>query len=151
MERGWVAIWRKSVDASVFQNEGLWKVWTWCLMKATHRPQWVPMKTGRGTRELELQPGQFIFGRNVAAKELNMAPSTVRNRMAKLKKLGNLDIQEDTHFSIVSIVNWDSYQFGPKNEDSQQDNQRTTKGHIQQQREYKGKTGRAYQHFKEEL
>ena len=151
MERGWVAIWRKSVDASVFQNEGLWKVWTWCLMKATHRPQWVSMKTGRGNKEVELQPGQFIFGRNVAAKQLNMPPSTVRNRMAKLKKLGNLDIQEDTHFSIISIVNWDSYQFGPKDEDSQLDNQRTTKGHIQQQREYKGKTGRAYQHFKEEL
>jgi len=150
LERGWVAIWRKSMDASVFQNEGLWKVWTWCLMKATHKRQWVSMKTGRGTKEVELQPGQFIFGRHVAAKELNMPPSTVRNRMAKLKKLGNLDIQQDTHFSIVSIVNWDSYQYGSKDEANQLDNQRTRKGHIQQQKN-NGKTGRAYRRFKEEL
>ena len=124
-------------------------------MKATHRPQWVPMKTGRGTTEVELKPGQFIFGRNVTAKELNMPPSTVRNRIAKLKKLGNLDVQQDTNFSIVSIVNWDSYQSGSKDEVNQVDNQRTTKGHIQEQKKeqkkYKGKTSRAYRRFKEEL
>jgi hypothetical protein len=107
------------------------------------------MKTGRGTKEVELQPGQFIFGRNVAAKELNMPPSTVRNRMAKLKKLGNLNIKKDTHFSVVSVVNWNSYQSSHKDEDSQPDNQRTSKGHIQEQKNRKKL--RAYRRFEEEL
>jgi len=66
MERYWVKLWRKSVDSQAFQNEGLWKVWSWCLMKANHAEAWFPLETGRGTTEVHLQPGQFLFGRKVA-------------------------------------------------------------------------------------
>jgi hypothetical protein len=104
-------------------------------MKASHKRQWASIRTGRGTKEIKLLPGQFIFGRNQAAKELKMAASTVRNRMALLRKLENLALKEDTHYSLVSIVNWPTYQDGERNTDRQQDNQRTTKGHIQERRE----------------
>jgi len=119
MEQGYVALWRKSMRSRIFQNEGLWKVWTWCLMKATYKKKWVTLKTGKGNIEVEINPGEFVFGRNAAAKELKMAPSTVRNRMAKLKKLLNLDIKEDKQYSIVSIINWDTYQIAGKDEEQQ--------------------------------
>lgn len=61
-----------------------------------------------------------------------MKPSSVRNRMEKLKKMRNLDIQTSGHYSIVSICNWEAYQageFDDKNKSGQpQDNQRTGKG-----------------------
>ncbi|NDY71447.1 hypothetical protein [Desulfobacter hydrogenophilus] len=75
-----------------------------------------------------MKKGQFIFGRKTAAKELKMSPSTIRNRMEKLKTVENLDIQTDTHFSIVTIVNWELYQHQNKKEDTQTDRQRTGKG-----------------------
>ncbi|WP_020585632.1 hypothetical protein [Desulfobacter curvatus] len=75
-----------------------------------------------------MKKGQFIFGRKTAAKELKMSPSTIRNRMEKLKNVENLDIQTDTHFSIVTIVNWELYQHPNKKEDTQTDRQRTGKG-----------------------
>ncbi len=125
---GFIFLHRKLLDSRVFQNEGLLKVWIWCLLKAGHEDRWVPVKTGRGETEILLRKGQFIFGRKTAAKELKMSPSTIRNRMEKLKKVENLDIQTDTHFSIVTIVNWELYQHPNKKEDTQTDRQRTGKG-----------------------
>ena len=106
---GWIPLFRKSMRSQVFQNEGLWKLWTWCLMKASHTEQWVAIKTGRGTTEVYLLPGQFIFGRKTAAKELNMKPSTVMKRMLKLENMQNLNIQSNTHYSIVTLTNWGFY------------------------------------------
>jgi hypothetical protein len=109
----WFKMFRKAEQSQVFQNEGLWKVWCWCLMRASHNEQWFPVKTGRGTTEVHLKPGQFIFGRNAAAKALKMSPETVRSRMLKLKKVENLTIQSTTHYSIVTICNWATYQNTP--------------------------------------
>ena len=79
-------------------------------MKASHKKVWIPVSTGIGFTQVELEPGQFIFGRFEAAKELKMKSSSVRNRIEKLKNIKNLDIRPDTHFSIISVLNWDTYQ-----------------------------------------
>ena len=107
---GWIKSWRKLLDSRVFKNAELLKVWIWCLHKASHKQRWVSIKTGRGHTEVEIKPGQFIFGRFKASEELHMKPSSVRDRMRKLADLSNLTIQPDTHWSIVTICNWDRYQ-----------------------------------------
>jgi len=109
MDRGYVKLYRKSIDSQVFANMGLWQVWCWCLMKASHKEKWVPIKTGRGETEVLLQPGQFIFGRKSASKKLKMKPSTIQDRMRKLQNMQNLVIQPVTHYSIITILNWDIY------------------------------------------
>jgi len=109
-DEGWVWLWRKSIDSQVFQNEGLWKVWTWCLMKANHKDAWVPVRTGRGTTEVLVKRGQFIFGRKTAGKELKMKGTTVQYRMQKLENMRNLVTQPNTHYSIITICNYEPYQ-----------------------------------------
>ena len=128
MERGYVNLWRCSLDSRVFGNDGLWKVWTWCLMKASHQNRWVPIITGKGKTEIEIQSGQFIFGRKTAAKELLMTESTIRNRIEKLKSIGNISLKPDTHYTIITICNWERYQSNEKPKGQAKDNQRTTKG-----------------------
>jgi len=128
MMEGWVKIHRKMLNSQVWRNEGLLKVWVWCLLKANHKKAWVPVQIGKGSTEIEVDPGQFLFGRNTAARELNMKPSSVRNRIKKLKKMGNLDTQEDSHYTIISIVNWPCYQGSKNNLDNQKDSQRTARG-----------------------
>lgn len=108
-------------------------------MKASHKTHWMPTKTGKGHTQIKLDPGQFIFGRFESAKELGMKPSSVRNRMKKLKSMQNLDIKPDTHFSIITIMNWGIYQVinnvlgQPTGHPV--DTQRTPKGHIQECKE----------------
>ena len=139
MDRGWIKAYRKTIESSVFQNEGLFKVWMWCLLKASHQSEWFPIKTGRGETVVNVQPGQFIFGRKKAAKELKMKPTTVQDRIKKLEKLENLVTQPGTHYSIITIRNWRTYQDTDKNDDTQSVNQPSTNRHIQECKEvYKG-------------
>lgn len=110
MNQGYIRLHRKTLDSQVFQNEGLFKVWMWCLLRANYKEQWVLIKTGRGTTEVHLLPGQFIFGRKTAAKSLKMKPSTVWKRIVKLKNMGNLNIESSTHYSVITVINWEFYQ-----------------------------------------
>lgn len=133
MERGYVRLWRKTLQSRIFKNEGLLKVWIWCLLKATHKQYWVSVKTGKSAVEVELNPGEFVFGRESAGKELNMSPSTVWKRMQKLKNTQNLNIDSNRQYSVVSIINWPTYQTEQIKSDSEGDRQGTGKEHKQEQ------------------
>ncbi len=101
----------------MWANSQLWQVWCYCLLRSNHEDQWVTVKTGRGETEVLVKSGQFLFGRKSAGKTLRQKPTSVYNRLKKLKKLGNVDIQPDTHFSIVTICNWSIYQKKDKAEE----------------------------------
>lgn len=62
MHRGYIPLWRKEKEARVFKNEGLWKVYTWCLMKASHKERWIPVTTGKGNSEVCLSQDSFFSG-----------------------------------------------------------------------------------------
>lgn len=128
--RGYIALWRKSLDSRIFHNEGLWKVWTWCLLKASHKKRWTSLKTGRGAVEIEILSGQFVFGRHSAAKELKMNPSTVWKRIVKLKNLSNLNIESNRQYSIINITNWDTYQIENNKSDKQVTSKNTLKNAV---------------------
>jgi len=107
---GWVRLYRKTLESAVFQNPVMLKIWIWCLLKANHEGRSVFVRTGRGETLVNLQPGQFIFGRNSASKELSLPASTIRNKITQLEKMGNLSIHVDRHYSIVFISRWKEYQ-----------------------------------------
>ena len=68
---GWVRLFRDELDGPVFAHPELWRLWCWCLTRAGHKERTLTVKTGRGDSIVTLGPGAFLFGRNVAAKELN--------------------------------------------------------------------------------
>lgn len=107
---GWVKLHRKLMFSEVFCNEGLLKVWIYCLCRANRKKRFVDVITGRGKSSIQMKPGDFIFGRNRAAEDLGMSPSTVKKRMDKLREMGNINVKSNSHYSIVSICNWESYQ-----------------------------------------
>ena len=142
IELGFVKVHRAILTSHVFQNEGLLKVWLWCLLKANHSETWEATKIGRGTTEVKISRGQFIFGREKASKELRMKPSTVWKRILKLENMRNLNIQSNSKYSVISIVNWNTYQDRKEKSNSESNNQGTAKEHRQECKEvntiYKG-------------
>ena len=110
MDRGWVCLHRKSLESEFFQDANLWKVWSWCLMKASHKSRWTTMKVGKNEETVHLLPGQFIFGRHKAAEELNMTDSGVWSRIQRIIRTGALNIASNRHYSIVTVENWEIYQ-----------------------------------------
>ena len=89
-------------------------------MKANHEDNWVPIKTGRGTAEVFVKRGQFIFGRKTAAKALKMKPRTVHKRILKLENMRNCALKSDTHYTVVTILNYELYQGSGKAEGTTQ-------------------------------
>lgn len=124
----WLKLNRNILESSVFDNPKLLKVWIWCLCKASHKEH--DQVVGRQIQHLDA--GQFIYGRNKAAEELRMKPSTVRDYISALKLNGNIDIKSNNKYSVITVVNWAIYQNAPtrnrQQTDNKRDNKRTTNG-----------------------
>jgi len=118
MDRGYIKIWRRSIDNDWLKNHELWVFWSYCLLKASHKKRIVKI----GFQEINIKPGQFVFGRKRAAEELNMSEWKIRRCIDSLRKSGNLTIKTTNKFSIITIMNWDIYQ-GEKIENRQQNRQ----------------------------
>jgi len=124
---GWVPLHRRCLRSQMFANPHLWKVWTWCKLRAAHRTHWISFKAGRGNTEIQLKEGQFVFGRYSAANELNMKPSTVWRYMKKLEKINKVNIQSDRHYSIITVCDKEEYKYvkynvGQRNEHTSDSN-----------------------------
>ncbi len=141
MAEGFIKLHRCLIDKPIFQNEKLLKVWLWCLFKATHKP----ITALIGVKKIELQPGQFIFGRLVAAKDLKMSQSMVYRYITFLKDNQSLDIKTNNKYSLVTVVNWGLYQTTRGKVDSNIDSKRTT--NEQQMNTYK-KSNKNYKNVK---
>lgn len=106
MNRGYIKLYRKSLDAGLIRNHNAWVLFTYCLLKASHKER----KAIVGNQEINLRPGQFIFGRRVAAKETGLSEQQIRTALALLKNLQILTIKPTNKFSIITIINWVIYQ-----------------------------------------
>ena len=142
--RGWIKLHRRFEKYPIFQDEHLWRLWTFLLMRASHSTHSVPMKCGKGKRLVTLKPGQVIVGRSRTAEKLGWFDSTFRNRLEKLEEMGLVSIEKDSHYSIVSIANWLTDQARTRSK-------RTGKGHTEDtQRTGKGQPKDTYKNEKNE-
>ena len=102
--KGWIKLHRKLIDNGVFYDAELLKVFVWCILKANRMPKEV-----NGTK---LSTGQFITGRMSASEELHMRPSTVYDRLQRLKRMKYISIKSTNSFSIISVLRYNQYQVG---------------------------------------
>ncbi len=106
MKRGYIKLHRCIMKSAVWQNEALLQLWIWCLLRACYEEKEAIV----GNTFVQLETGQFVFGRKSAAIDLKCPESTVWKRMKALEKAGMLNIKSTNKFSIVTIENWEKYQ-----------------------------------------
>lgn len=106
MDRGYIKLWRKSIDSGWLQNHKLWVFWTWCLLKASHKEHVQIV----GFQHVNLMPGEFIFGIRKASEELRISVRSLRTILNFLKTGQKLTLKPTHKFSVISIMNWDNYQ-----------------------------------------
>ena len=137
MSSGYIKYYRKSLDNPLFKNIPTWHFWGYCLLKASISEREILING----QIINLLPGSFIFGRKVAASETGLSEQQIRTCIKNLKKCQNLTIKSTKQFSIISIINWDSYQ--NQNDSSNQrinqraTNEQPTSNHIQECKESK--------------
>lgn len=112
---GWIRLHRQALLNGWLQNHRLWAFWCYCLLKASHQAIEVTV----GYQRVHLSAGQFIFGRMAAAKELKMTERQIRTCQTSLISTGNLSVQTSNKFSVITVINWDSYQGTGQERDSQ--------------------------------
>jgi len=140
MDRGYIKLWRKSLDTAIFNNPNAWLFWCYCLMKAAHKKRTVL----HGNQTVVLEPGQFIFGRNKASHETGLSEQNIRTCAKVLDAMEYITIKPTNKFSIITVINWDIYQ--PElNQTNQQSNQQITNkeptdNHKQECKELKNNT-----------
>ena len=117
MHRGYIKLWRKSLDNPCFNNPKTWVFWCYCLMKASHRKRCAMI----GNQLVALNPGQFVFGRKTACHETGLSPQTIRTSLKLLSANQQITVKPTNKYSIITIINWDIYQ-----PDTDNTNQQTT-------------------------
>jgi len=115
VDRGYIKIWRKTLESEVFADPTLFKLWSYCLLKANHKSNFVSVDGI--ARPIKIEPGEFITGRYQLHKEFypkkrknNKSPLTLWRKLEILKNMRNLNIKTMSKCSIISIINWKDYQ-----------------------------------------
>jgi len=93
-----------------------------------------------GLQVVHLLPGQFIFGRKKAAEETGLTERQTRTILDLLIKAGNLTIKTTNKFSVISIINWNTYQADDSENDQQNDQPPTNKRPHTRSKALKNKT-----------
>lgn len=136
---GYILLHRKSLGSRCFEDDWLWRLWTWCLLSACY--------CERESSVGLLRPGQFITRRNIAAGTLGVSPSKWYRGMRKLESLGQIELNSNNQNTTVTICNWEVYQF-PNDQlrttnEQRMNNERTTDEQradsLQLDKENKGK------------
>ncbi len=145
---GWIKLHRCLLDSYVFSNPTTLKIWIWILCKAANKKRVVSLKVGIGFQDIELNPGELIFGRFKAEEQLNIDGSTIYKHIQKLVQSNNITLDSNNHYTIITVCNWAEYQESENKKEQpndsqmtakeqQSNNRRTTEEHKQESKESK--------------
>lgn len=121
MHRGFIRLWRCTLDSEVMADDWLFRLWCWCLMSASHKDTVCHGET--------IPSGSFVTGRNTASQQLRVSPSKFYRGLQHLVKMENISIKTNRDRTIVTICNWKTYN-SPLDKSDQQGQKNTTKVEI---------------------
>lgn len=99
---GYILLHRKSLTSEVFADATLWRVWTWMLLRANHKPD--------RFRGVDIPRGSFATGMRSGAEQLGMPQTTFHRSLKRIAKMGMCGTQVERGFTVVTIYNYDTYQ-----------------------------------------
>ena len=145
---GFIKLYRKSLGSAVMSSPEAWFLWCHILLTVNYEPSTVVI----GFKPIKLERGQRIFGRRKLAEETGLSEWMVRRALTLFESLQQLTIKHTTKYSVLTVVNWESYQ-GATNDPHQQltsnspanhpqSHQQTARSEEGKEREEENKEGR---------
>ncbi len=129
-DAGWIRLHRKALKSAVFRDPHLWHLWSWCKMRANWEDTTVFVDRLSGP--VPIKRGQFVTGRESLNRDVypdrrksDPSASTTWRRLKQLEKMGNLLIESNRRFSIVTVVNFEVYNPRPGRDEQPNDPQVT--------------------------
>lgn len=121
MHRGYIKLWRKTLDNPHMTDPDFLAVWVWMLFEAKYQSKDVIFNGKRVT----LRPGQFTAGRKQIAVATGVSESKVFRVINVLKSEQQIEQLASAKCSMFSILNWDKYQNSEQQIEQQVNSYRT--------------------------
>ena len=118
LEIGYIKMHRKIMHWEWYQDGNTFRVFVHLLLKANHKP-----KKWRG---ITIEKGQVVTGRKKLAEDLKLTEREIRTSLNRLKSTGEIAIKTTNKYSLVTLINWDSYQTNGENRPADRPTDRPT-------------------------
>ncbi len=102
MNNGFITLHRKIMEWEWYDDANTFRLFIHLLLKANHAEQ-----NWRGN---SIKRGQLITGRKVLADELNLSEQQIRTSISKLISTSEITSKATNKFSLITLVNYSSYQ-----------------------------------------
>jgi len=102
---GWIKLHRKLIQTSFYKDSQTVHLAIHLLMKANHKD----VKVIFNNDEVSIKRGSLITGRHVLSTETGIHESTIYRKLKVLEKVGFSHINSNNKYSIITIINYDSY------------------------------------------
>ena len=116
---GFFKLWRKQLYGPLWLRPELLHLWLYCLREAAYRDH--DDVVDQCKQPIRVLRGQLIIGRYKLNNELypkpskrNPSPSTTWRWLRILENMGFLNIETNSTFSLVTVLEYDTYQSQPK-------------------------------------
>lgn len=102
---GYVILPRSIMDSDIWNNTdpGMYKLFTYCLMKANHNDA--------DYKGIRIKKGSFLTSMKIITKDMKMSENSVRNKLKKLEKLGVIKYESNSRGTKIAIINYQEFQF----------------------------------------
>lgn len=118
---GWLKLHRSITDSAVFDDADVLRVWIWLLCNVAFEEH-DAIYCGK---VIHLHKGQIATGRKKIAQQMGVSENKVYRALNILKTLGNININSNNKFSLITVENWAKFQQEPTAK-QQQNNSRAT-------------------------
>lgn len=118
MNEGWIKLYRKFDEWEWFNISEMVHLFIYLLLNANHEDgQW---------RGVKIKRGQILTGLHKLNEKTKISIRTLRTCLDRLHKTGEIDIQTTNKYSIITILNYESYQGNRQTTDKHPDKQPTS-------------------------
>ena len=129
MHNGWIKLHRKILYTPFFADSKKLKLWLICLLRASHTER----KVYIDDQKVILRKGQFVTGRKALALMYNedvklserVNEQTLWRWLKVFEKDGMLNIESNTKFTVITVLNWSQYQTSEQADEQPEFNEQT--------------------------
>lgn len=98
------------VNSPAYVNPELRAVAMYLVDNAAEHEAWRTAFAGRGNVNVLCPPGAVVTSRREIGLAIGQPASSVAWRLLKLEEYGFCEIRNEPHYSVVSVLNWPSYE-----------------------------------------
>ena len=108
MAKGWIRLYRQSVDNPLYHSEPFdkWHAWQDLLLMVNHEKKQFLSKG----KLVELEPGQVVTSLTILAERWQWSVNRVRRYLKLLSGMGMCTTNGTAHGTTITVVNWAKYQ-----------------------------------------